>query len=258
VEFPSPLVEARLLRRYKRFLADVELPGGEVVTAHCPNPGSMDTCMVEGGRVLLSDHQGSKRKLRYGWELSRVGATWVLVNPRLANEVLDEALAEGRVPELSGYGGRRREVRCGPGSRVDFLLEEAGRPACWVEVKCATLAVAGIGYFPDGVTARGLKHLLELASRVRAGERAVLFFLVPRGDVSRLRPAARIDPDYAACLRAVVAAGVEVLAYGASTAPSGVRLEEPVPVDLDPAGDEAGPLPKGKDRPNQVRGGWAL
>lgn len=258
MRFQSPLVEGRVLRRYKRFLADVELATGEEVTAHCPNPGSMATCMTEGGRVLLSDHAGSKRKLRYGWELSEVGDTWVLVNTALANPVVGEALRAGRVPELAGYDEVRPEVRYGEKSRVDFLLTGEGLPQAWCEVKNATLAEAGVSYFPDGVTARGLRHLQDLHARVRAGDRGVLFFLVSRGDTEVLRPAARIDPDYAACLRAVAQHGVEVLAYRARVSPEGVEVAEPVPVDLDPAHDEAGPLPKGKTKPNRAKGGWRV
>jgi sugar fermentation stimulation protein A len=220
VRFQRPLVEGRLLRRYKRFLADVELASGEEVTAHCPNPGSMATCMVEGGRVLLSDHEGSKRKLRYGWELSEVGETWVLVNTAMANPVVGEALRAGRVPELAGYAEVRAEVRYGERSRVD-------------------------------------RHLQDLLARVRVGERGVLLFLVSRGDTELLRPAANIDPDYAACLQAVAAAGVEILAYRADVGPEGVELADPVPVDLDPAGDDAGPLPRGKAKPNRPKGGWS-
>lgn len=256
MRFQRPLIEGRLLRRYKRFLADVELASGEEVTAHCPNPGSMAGCMVEGGRVLLSDHAGEKRKLRYGWELSEVGETWILVNTALANPVVGEALRAGRVPELAGYQEVQAEVRYGERSRVDFLLTGGDRPPAWCEVKNATLAQGGVSYFPDGVTARGLRHLQELHARVELGERGVIFFLVSRGDTRVLCPAARIDPDYAACLRAVAARGVEVLAYRARVRPGGVELAEPVPVDLDPSRDEASPLPKGKARPNRPRGGW--
>ena len=244
MELPGPLVEGTLLRRYKRFLADVRLADGREVTAHCPNPGSMVSCMREGGRVLLSDHQGSKRRLRYGWELSRMGETWVLVNTARANHVVREAVEAGRVPELRGYAGLRAEVPYGERSRVDFLLEDPARPPCYLEVKQATLEHQGVSYFPDSVTARGTRHLRELVARVEVGARAVLLFLVARGDTARVRPAARIDPVYAAGLRAAVEAGLEVLAYRAQVLPTAVELGARLPVELDPGHDEDGPAPR--------------
>lgn len=258
MDFSRPLVRGTLLRRYKRFLADVRLESGEEVTAHCPNPGSMASCMAEGCEVLLSDHEGSKRKLRYGWELSRMSETWVLVNTAMSNGVVREGIEGGAVPELAGYASLRPEVKVGKSSRIDFLLADPGRPDCWVEVKQATLEHRGVSYFPDAVTTRGTRHLQELAGLVRRGSRGVLLFLVARGDTSHLRPAALVDPDYAACLRAAARAGVEILAYRGDASPHGVALGEPVPIELGEPGDEEGPLPRGKTKANRARGGWEI
>lgn len=256
MRFEQALVPGRLERRYKRFLADVTLESGELVTAHCPNPGAMTSCMEVGCPVLLRDHQGSRRKLRYGWELSLMGEDWVMVNTARTNAVVAEALELGAVPELAAYPERRPEVPFGERSRVDFLLTGPGLPDCYLEVKNVSLVHGGVSYFPDGVTTRGTRHLVELAARRRRGDRAVLLFLVARGQGSPVRPAAKIDPDYAACLRAVAREGVEILSYRARVTPEEVTLEAAVPVDLDPLGDEAGPLPRGKSRPNRPRGGW--
>lgn len=258
MEFPRPLIPAVFLERRKRFLVDVELETGERITAHCPNPGSMASCFEPGGRVLLLDHPGSSRKLPLGWELSRVGETWILVNTLRVNAVVREALEARRVPELAAYGEVIPEVRFGERSRVDFLLREPGLPDCYLEVKSATLEHQGLSYFPDGVTTRGTRHLQELVRTHREGHRAVLLFLVSRADTDRLRPAARIDPDYAACLRASQEAGLEVLAYRAAVSPEGVELTDPLPLELDPELDDLGPLPRGKLRPNRPRGGWSL
>ncbi len=258
MRFSRPVEEATLIKRYKRFLADIRLSSGEEVTAHCPNPGSMAACMEPNGRILVSDHQGSKRKLRYGWELSYVGDTWVLINTTLANAVVGEALTEGKIAELAGYESHRAEVKYGEKSRIDFLLESEGRPPCWLEVKNATLKEGDVSYFPDGVTARGSRHLVELSKRVAAGDRAVCLFLISRGDTRLFRPATRIDPDYAECLKRAAQAGVEILAYRALCTPDGVTLENPVPLDLDPGPTQGGPLPKGKTKPNRPKGGYSF
>lgn len=239
MRLPDGLVEGRLVRRWKRFLAEVELPGVGRVTAHCPNPGAMQACMEPGGTVLLAPSGGSGRKLAWSWKLSRMGGTWVLVDTGLANRVVEEGLLAGRLPALAGYEQVDREVRYGARSRVDFVLRGAGRPDCYVEVKSVTLAVGGVAWFPDAVTERGARHLDELAGRVAAGDRAVLLFLVGRGDADRVRPARRIDPHYAARLAAAADAGVELLAWRAVVGPDGVGLERPVPVEA--RSDDPGP-----------------
>ncbi|RMH43807.1 MAG: DNA/RNA nuclease SfsA [Deltaproteobacteria bacterium] len=227
----GPLIEGRLLRRYKRFLADVELCDGQVVVAHCANPGSMATCSPPGARVWLSRADNPARKLRYTWELVEVDGALVCVNPVRANDLVAEAIERAVVRELAGYRTLRREVRRN-GSRFDLRLEGGGAP-CWVEVKSATLAVGpGVVAFPDAVTARGARHARELADAAAAGDRAVLLFSCARSDAQRLRPADHVDPEYGRALRDAVAAGVEVLAYRGAIDLRGMRLVERVPVDL--------------------------
>lgn len=208
------LTHATLLRRYKRFLADVRLDDGTEVTAHCPNPGRMTSCMEPGWSVWLSHHPSPKRKLKWGWELSITPQNIpILVNTQRPNAVLADALRRGLIPELSGYGSVRTEVRYGEErSRIDALLENPGR--CFVELKSATLLVEpGLAAFPDAVSARGAKHLRELAHMVQGGDRSVLFFLISRGDAQRIVPARDVDPKYGIELDKALAAGVEVLAY---------------------------------------------
>ncbi|HET7774975.1 MAG TPA: DNA/RNA nuclease SfsA [Azospira sp.] len=233
-----PLTEGRLLRRYQRFLADVELADGTVVTAHCPNTGSMQGCKDPGSRVWLSPSDNPQRKLAWTWEIVEADGVLVGLHTGRTNALVREAIEAGTVPQLAGYAGIRPEVpyggdngRGGKRSRIDLLLENEGRPPCYVEVKNVTAAVAGgIGFFPDAVTERGTKHLNEMADEVAKGHRAVLFFCVQRGDVSEVRPADHIDPEYGRTLRRVLGQGVEVLAYGAEVLTTGIRLLRPLPV----------------------------
>ncbi len=228
-----PLTEGVLLRRYKRFLADIRLPDGRQVVAHCPNPGRMTSCAEPGWRVLLSHHDSPKRKLRWSWELVDTGRTLVLVNTSRPNAVVREGIEAGRVPGLRGYAELRAEVGTGAGSRVDLWLGGGGRAPCWVEVKSVTLRTGeGTGAFPDAVSARATKHVGELAERVEAGERAALFFLVPRGDIDVVRPADDIDPVYGRALRDAVSRGVEVFAHRGVVTPEAVTLGDAVAVDL--------------------------
>ena len=223
-----PLHGGVLLRRYKRFLADVRLDDGREVTAHCPNPGAMSSCAAPGWRVALSHHPDPKRKLKWSWELSyNEDGVPILVNTARPNQVVGEALAAGQLPELAGYASLRPEVRYGEGSRVDFLLSDPARPDCYVEVKSVTLKLApGLAAFPDAVTTRGEKHLRELMKVVAEGQRGVLLFLVGRGDVTRVRAAEEIDPRYAATLLEAQAAGVEVLAYRAAISEDSLGVSE--------------------------------
>lgn len=228
-----PLTEGVLLRRYKRFLADIRLPDGREVVAHCPNPGRMTSCAEPGWRVLLSHHDNPKRKLKWSWELVDTGRTLVLVNTNRPNGLVREGLEAGRVEALAGYPELRAEVRTGQGSRVDLWLGGGGRPPCWVEVKSVTLWTGeGSGAFPDAVSARATKHVGELAERVAAGERAVLFFLVPRGDIDVVRPADDIDPKYGRALREAAAAGVEVMAHRGVVSETEITLGDAIRVDL--------------------------
>ena len=235
MRFGRPILYGTLLVRYKRFLADVLLDSGQRLTVHCPNPGSMATCADPGSRVIITDHgDATSRKLRHTWEAIRIGRTWVGVNTMNPNRVVEEAIARRRVPELDGYGVVRREVRYGRGmgSRIDLLLEERGRPDCYVEVKNATLRVGDGALFPDSVTERGRRHLEELACVARQGLRAVMFFFVGRSDCRFVGPAEHIDPDYARTLRRVAACGVEVLGYRGHVSAAGLRLGPRLPVVL--------------------------
>lgn len=210
MKLPSPLIEGRLLKRYKRFMADVELPGGEVVTAHTPNTGSMLQCAVPGHRVLLSQSDDPKRKLKFTLELIEVNGCWVDTNTQRANRVVEEGLRTGRIEGLAGYEVFP-ESRYGD-SRIDFLLRK-GDEKVLVEVKNVTLTDGGTtALFPDAVTLRGQKHLRELSSAVRQGYRAIILFLVQRGEATAFAPADAIDPAYGRLLREVCAAGVEPLA----------------------------------------------
>lgn len=233
MKFRHPLIEGTLVRRYKRFLADVELAGGEMLTAHTANTGSMLGCSDPGSRVWLSDSGNLKRKYRHTLEIveSPSGAL-VGVNTGLANTLVEEAVAGGAVPELQGYTQLRREVRYGEeGSRIDLLLQSTNDRRCFVEVKNVTTCDSdGCGFFPDAVSARGTKHLRELMSVVAGGERAVLFFCVQRNDPQMVRPADEIDPTYGQTLREAADAGVELLAYRAEIFPSGIALKQPLPV----------------------------
>ena len=217
------------MKRYKRFLADVELPGGEIVTAHCPNTGSLSGCVPAGARAILRDSQNSARKLRWTFQTVEGDGTWVNVDTGLPNALVAEAIAAGDVPELAGYGDLRREVKYGESSRIDILLE-SGEERCYVEVKSTTLAEGGLARFPDAVTERGRKHLEELARMRAEGHRAIIFFCVSRADVERFAPADDIDPRYGEALRRVVELGVEPLAYTTEVRPDSFALGRRLPV----------------------------
>lgn len=214
MRFPEPPLEARFLRRYKRFFADVELPNGEVLTAHCPNTGRLLGCLQEGAPVWLRDSKSDTRKLRYTWQAIQVGGTWINVDTSLPNRVVAEAMQAGQVPGFTG-DGLRREVPYGKNSRIDLLLTEPNGRPCYVEVKSTTLTDGEIAFFPDAVTERGRKHLSELARLARRGVRAVQFFFVSRNDAQSLQPADTIDRVYGKALRRAVRAGVEVHAWSA-------------------------------------------
>lgn len=229
MNYPDPLHEATVLRRYKRYLCDLQLPDGREVTAHCPNPGRMTSCMEEGAPARLLYAPSPRRKLDWTLEQVQIGPTWIGVHPGRANDVVDEALQAGRIPALAGADRIEREVKVG-GSRVDFRLWFGDAP-CWVEVKQVSLRDdEGYGAFPDAVSARGLKHLHELSERVEQGERAVLLFAVARGDVHTVRPADEVDPAYASGFRAAMDAGLEVLAHRIDVQPDGLLLSDALPV----------------------------
>lgn len=227
MRFAPHLEEGRLLQRYKRFLADIESADGERLTIHCPNTGSMLNCMSPGGRVWFSRSNDPKRKLPGTWELSETPqGRLACINTARANGLIERALNQGRIAELAGFEGYKREVAYGQErSRVDFRLDYAAGPA-FVEVKSVTLGFAdsAVAAFPDAVTLRGAKHLRELAALARQGVRAVQLYCVNLSGIEAVRAAEEIDPGYAAALREAVAAGVEVLAYGAELSPERVAI----------------------------------
>ena len=217
----EPLVGGVLIQRYKRFLADVRLDSGEVVVAHCPNSGRMTTCADPGFRVMVSRATNPKRKLK----MVHNGACWIGVNTQRPNEIVFEAAVAGEIAELAGYDGYRREVKYGEKSRIDILAESADRSSCWIEVKNTTLLTAdGCLAFPDAVTERGRKHLVELAKQVATGDRAVMVFLCQRTDGHAFRAAHEVDPAYAEALQTAVSAGVEVLILQAEVTPTGTQI----------------------------------
>lgn len=234
VAYAEPLLEGVLEKRYKRFLADVHLDDGRRMTVHCPNPGSMKSCSTPGSRIRISDSHNPKRKLRHTLEQIRSGRAWVCVNTMLPNPAVHAAVLRGGIGPLDGYDAVRREVGDGAGSRFDLHLTRPGE-VCWVEIKNTTLREGREAQFPDAKTERGRKHLGALAARVAAGERAVQLFTISRADVDRFRPAESIDPAYATALRDASAAGVEILALRLRVRPGGIRVGDPIPVDLSPA-----------------------
>ncbi len=230
--FAEKLIRGRLLRRYKRFLADIELENGEIVTAHCPNSGSMKSCMQSGWQVMLSDHTNPGRKYRYTWEMIHNGKCWIGINTSVPNLIAEEAIQAEKIPELAGYHEIRREKKYGQNSRIDLLLIRDDQQ-CFVEVKNVTLVEAdGCYYFPDAVTERGRKHLFELISMIDQGHRAVMLFVVQRSDGNCFRPAAHIDRQYAESLLKANRHGVEVLVYRADVSPAGIALVESIPWEL--------------------------
>ena len=238
MQFPAPLVRGTLVQRYKRFLADVTLENGETITAHCANPGSMIGLNVPGSEVWLSPNQNPKAKLDWRWELVRVEGRLVGVSTAHPNGIVAEAIEGGRVAELAGYGGLRREVRYGKNSRIDIRLEDEDRPPCYVEVKNVNLRrldgpAPSAAEFPDAVTKRGAKHLDEMSDMVAEGCRAVMFYLVQREDCDHFRIAADIDPGYAETLATARKAGVEAICYTCRLSLEGIELDAPLPLALD-------------------------
>jgi len=233
VALDTPL-RGRLLRRYKRFLADVRTPDGREHTVHCPNPGSMLGCATPGSAVRCSTSDDPKRKLRHTLEMIRVGRAWVGLHASRANAVAGRAIETGVLGELQGYDEIRPEVRADSRSRIDFRLDghRRGLPAAWVEVKSVTLAEGSLALFPDSVTERGRRHLETLVRLREAGCRAALLFIVQRADCSRVSPADAIDPAYGEALRRAADRGVELFALGARVTPSAIRVERRLPVVL--------------------------
>lgn len=234
MQFPAPLVSGRLVKRYKRFLADVVLDeSGEEITAHCANPGSMLGLKEPGARVWLSLSDNPKRKLKYSWEVIEADGALVGINTAHPNKLVEEALVAGRIAELAGFETLRREVKYGKNSRIDILLEHSDDAKTYVEVKNVHLMrEAGLAEFPDSVTARGAKHLGELADMVREGHRAAMVFLVQRPDCTKLSLASDIDPNYAAAFKDAAEAGVETFAIGCDVRLDGIDATKPVELSI--------------------------
>jgi sugar fermentation stimulation protein A len=238
MKFPDPLLPGTLIRRYKRFLADVTLESGAEITAHCANPGSMLGLAEPGMEVWLSPARNPNRKLHYSWELVRVGDGFVGVHTAHPNRIVAEAVDGQKIPELAGYRPARREVPYGKNSRIDLLLQGDGRPDCYVEIKSVTLRRNGSAgrdapaEFPDAVTARGTKHLVELSEMVRGEARAVMCYLVQREDCAAFAVAADIDPAYAEALGTARQSGVETICYACSLTTEAIEIAGPLPVRL--------------------------
>ncbi|WP_130835517.1 DNA/RNA nuclease SfsA [[Erwinia] mediterraneensis] len=232
MEFSPPLRAARLIKRYKRFLADVVTPDGDILTLHCANTGAMTGCATPGDTVWYSTSASATRKYPHSWELTETQADhWICVNTLRANQLVREALEKEALPELSAYTHCQAEVKYGTeNSRIDFLLQAQGRRNCYIEVKSVTLLQQGKGYFPDAVTARGQKHLRELRNLVTEGHRAVLLFTVLHSGIEDVSPARHIDARYAELLVQAQQNGVEVLAYQAELSPKGMFLKKPLMV----------------------------
>ena len=236
MRFPTPLIPARLLRRYKRFLADAVLEDGREITAHCPNPGAMLGLQDPGMRIWLEPNDDPRKKLRYGWRLAELkGGHMAGIDTNLPNRLVADALAGAQIPALAGYEMIRPEQRYGRNSRIDFLLSAPGREDAYIEVKNVHLRrTAEWAEFPDCVTARGTKHLGDLIDVAQGGARAVMLYVVQRSDCARFRLASDLDPAYAAAFDAARAAGVEVLCHATDITTQGVSLSGEMPVDPTP------------------------
>ncbi len=235
MRFPTPLVRGTLIKRYKRFLADVRLDDGAMITASCPNTGSMLGLQEPGATVWLSHSDNPKRKYKHTWEMVEAdggrGPTLVGINTGHPNKLVSEAIAAGVISELDGYGVLKREQKYGANSRIDILLEDEDKGRCYVEVKNVHLMrMGGLAEFPDAVTARGAKHLRELAGMVAAGHRAVMLYLIQRADAERFAVAADLDPAYAEAFAAAREAGVEAYAYACTLSPEAIEVAHRVEI----------------------------
>lgn len=232
MHFTPPLKHGTLSRRYKRFLADVRLPGGKEITVHCPNSGSMRGCSDPGSQVCFSHSANPARKYPHTLEMVHNGITWIGVNTARTNQIVAEAIEKGQIRELTNFDTLKREVKISSASRLDLLLEDGGQQT-YIEVKNCSLAENGRALFPDAVTQRGTKHLRELERLVINGHKGVIFFLVQRLDCDCFTPAAAIDPVYAATLAEVHLTGVTILAYQARVTPESIEIAGSLPVKLD-------------------------
>jgi sugar fermentation stimulation protein A len=235
MRFANSVTRGILIERYKRFLADVRLDDGRTITAVCPNTGSMLGLATPGAVVWLSESDSPTRKYRFTWEMVEAdlgrGPTLVGINTQHPNRLVAEAMAGRRIRLLAGYPNLRREVRYGENSRIDILLECASKGLCYVEIKNVHLSRRhGLAEFPDSVTARGTKHLIEMSKMVRAGHRAVMVYLIQRNDAKKLALARDVDADYGAAFDAALAAGVEAIALRCRLSTEEIIVDRPVPI----------------------------
>lgn len=231
MDFPDPLLRGRLIKRYKRFMADVVLDSGETVTAHCANTGAMLGVQEADSEVWLSPARNPDRKLKFTWELIRIGDGLVGINTAHPNKIVAEAIENGKIPELAGYGSLRREVKYGKNSRIDILLSDDGEPDCYVEIKNVHLMrTPALAEFPDSVSTRAAKHQGELAEMVKQGARAVTMYLCQREDCDNFAIAADIDPDYAAAAAAARSDGVESLCYACTLTPDAIIADRRIEI----------------------------
>ena len=225
-------IPGTLLKRYKRFLVDVKLETGEIVTAHCPNTGSMKGCCEPGRMVYLSVNDNPKRKYKYTWELIAMPTSLVGVNTLVPNRLVYESIAQKQIPELSEYDIIQREVKINAHSRIDLMLTGCNGELCYVEIKNCTLVTEGIAQFPDAVTSRGLKHITDLEKLADGGHRCMMFYFIQRMDARVFRPADHIDPEYSRGLRRAVKNGIEILAYDVRIDLKGIELNHNIPCEL--------------------------
>ncbi len=226
MRFQKPLVKGTLLKRYKRFLADVKLENGETVTAHCTNSGTMKTAIEEGAEVYLTHHNNPNRKTQYTWEMIKINGHWVGINTNHPNQIAFEAVKNGEIEKLQGYTSVKREVKKGK-SRIDIFASNE-KEACFIEVKNVTMKSGKKAVFPDAVTVRGLKHLNELIEARAEGYRAVMLYVIQRMDVDSFGPAREIDPEYSKKLDEAIEKGVEVIAVQVKVTPEEIRIEREV------------------------------
>ncbi|MFH2090824.1 MAG: DNA/RNA nuclease SfsA [Pseudomonadota bacterium] len=227
-----PLTQGRLIKRYKRFLADVELDTGQVITAHCPNSGSMKGCAIPGSLVWLSTSDNPKRKYAQTWELIKVADTYVGINTLVPNRLVKQFIEAGLIEELAGYETVTAEVKTSDHTRLDLMLEKTNGQKCYVEIKNCTLVEDGIASFPDAVTTRGQKHLEELEQLVAQGHRGVIFYLIQRTDARVFKPADTIDREYGEKLRKAVQNGVQIVTRDTRITTEWIQVNNAVRVDL--------------------------
>lgn len=225
------LISGTLIKRYKRFLADVRLKNGHTVIAHCPNTGSMLECSEPGKQVYLSKHNNPNRKLKYTWEMIEMPTSLVGVNTIIPNKLIKNAILKGKITHLNDYSEIRSEVKYGENSRIDIFLKNE-KEKCFIEVKNCTLVKDKVAYFPDAISSRGLKHLIELQKQVEYGDRSIMLFLIQRMDAELFRPADHIDKSYGLELRKAVKNGVEIMAYDVIIDYRGISLNRSLPFDI--------------------------